>query len=124
MNNYIKWVQDNWNNNLWTRVTDVNADRTNQYINRPVETKNHSIYTKCSVEYNECNLPNYQIENQLRAMLVSNNKDTIDYYGNHHCHQKPSDLNRSSININKDTTNFRQVTREIYQTVDNRNNMH
>ena len=124
---YLRWPIDHWNDQLWTRITNVNADRSNQYIHRPIDTHQifcgKKIYTKYDVKYDTCNLPNYSTETDLFRMNVSNNRDTADYNATPHCKNRFPTVNRK-LTLNEDSEkNFdvREVTRPLYQTRDDRN---
>ena len=100
------------NDYLWSRVTDVNAERSNQLYIQPKERSVEG----CDMS----NLPNFELENRLRNMYLINNRDVVLY--RNQCNR---DKLLSHIQINtgcKDYLYFRQRTRESYKTVDYRNN--
>src|SRR5579863_8655690 len=98
MNCVIPWHRDKECDDLWWRVPDVNADRSNQYFSRFRAGSEQGCQFK-SIRLDEvlldtCNLPNYETENHLRQMYMLNTKDNLNYHYRFLC--KKSDYDRSN----------------------------
>jgi hypothetical protein len=123
------WDQDRWNDRLWNRVTDVNADRSNQVFSRPrAGTQQGCQFRSLRLDqrlFDTCNLPDYANENHLRRMYLINNRDVLDYHYRTKCHDRcdrDKILAQQTINIEQEChpIYLRARTKELYRTIDHR----
>jgi len=79
---YEHWKNDDYNDQLWDRVFDVNSYRTNMYVQRPEET---SLSRQCSKHnykndlaiVDQNNLRNYTLESRLKTLHLPNTRDLL-----------------------------------------------
>lgn len=112
---FERFDRDDSNDVLWNRITDVNADRSNQLFDRAQsEAPKGCKIVSSQYIFDTCNLPNYQIENHLRQMFLINNRDNLDYVNyKAKCLIGNRSKTRQSVKLNADPIKIHQSTKEI-----------
>ena len=123
MSCYEHWARDTWNEDLIWRVTDVNADRSNQFFQRPRAATGQGCQVASirldQLQLDSCNLANFKTENTLRQMHLINNRDILDHNYQMHCGRE---IDFQTVNQQlKHPLVLRERTKEYYRTLDNRN---
>ena len=124
---YERWRLDDYNDQLWDRVVDVNSYRTNMYVQRPQETglgvvcSEHNFKGDCS-QIDDNNLRNYTLESQLQRLQLINTRDLLTDQLKPICNTSThsEQVWGTDKTMEFDRFSFRRPTKAIYSTCDQR----